>query len=288
MLPMDRPHLDTVVILKAFDGNDRFRGSGTGFLCRARHYHHRPRELLFLVTSAHVVGRNRQRIDVLFQPSEGDEPVIYSVTARSGAGPSTWFANRTSDLAALLLDPARLPENEIHGRSFDVEADTLSIRELRKCEIVEGTEGLLVGFVRPLQNDRRDYPAVRSVALAEIPKRGRSRTPLLVEGTAFPGDSGSPVIVKPERGVGRHPDTATDGKLLGIAHGIGTSESMKVSDDAAGRLQIEETATLIHLVPVDALRTLLHTAVGYTILAETFGPKVRRVRGWLRGRGRAD
>ena len=288
MLPMDRPHLDTVVILEAFDGDDRFYGSGTGFLCRARHYHDRPRELLFLVTSAHVVGRNRQRIDVLFQPSEGDEPVIYSVTARSGAGPSTWFANRTRDLAALLLDPARLPENEIHGRSFDVETDTLSIPELRKCEIVEGTEGLLVGFVRPWQNDRWEYPAVRSVALAEIPKRGRSGTPLLVEGTAFPGDSGSPVIVKPERGVGRHPDTATDGKLLGIAHGIGTSESMKVSDDAAGRLQIEETATLIHLVPVDALRTLLHTAVGNTILAETFGPKVRKVQGWLRGRGRED
>ena len=280
MAPRDRPHLDTVVFLNAFDANDRRCRSGTGFLCRARHYHRRTRELLFLVTSAHVVGRGHQRIDVIFQPCEGETAVTYSVTARGGAGPSTWFANRTRDLAALLLDPAHLPEDEIHGRSFDVEADTLSIRELRQREIVEGTEGLLVGFVRPVHDSLREYPAVRSVTLAEIPKHGRSLTPLLVEGTAFPGNSGRPVILKSERGIGRHPDTDTDGKLLGIARAIRPSGSMEVPDDAAAPIQIEEAATLIRLVPVDALRVLLHRAVRRTILAETFGPIVRKVRGW--------
>ena len=288
MPPSSRPHLATVVVLEVFDGKDRPPGSGTGFLCHARHYRHRTRKLLFLVTNAHGVARNRQRIDVHFQPREGDEAVIYSVTAKSGTGPSTWFVDRTRDLAALLLDPAHLPEDEIDARSFDVEADTLSVRELRQQEIVEGAEGLLVGFVSPAQNGRREYPAVRFVTVAEIPRRGHSRAPLLVEGTAFPGSSGSPVILQPERDIDRHSNTVTEGKLFGIVRGIGISDSIKVSDDDDAPLQIEETATVVHLVPVDALRELLHSAVGNIILAETFGSLVRKVRGWVKRRKHAD
>ena len=118
MPPSSRPHLATVVVLEVFDGKDRPPGSGTGFLCHARHYRHRTRKLLFLVTNAHGVGRNRQRIDVHFQPREGDEAVIYSVTAKSGTGPvisppCCWIqhtSRRTKlTLAASTWRPTRSP-----------------------------------------------------------------------------------------------------------------------------------------------------------------------------------
>ena len=286
MQASERPHLDTVVLLQGFDLKDRFCGTGTGFLCHARHYHRRTRRFLFLVTNAHVVKHAGRRIDVLFRPSGAEEAFVHSVTTRSGAGPGTWFTYRTDDIAALLLDPTHLPD-EIQVRSFDVETDTLSIRELRRLGIAEGAEGRLVGFVERARRKRGEYPALRSVTLAEIPRRWGLLTPLLVEGTMFPGSSGSPVILKPEPGFGDRPDTDPDGKLIGITYAIGPPGGVKLPDGAVAPIRIVETATLAHLVPVDPLRDLLHGAVANTLLAEAFGPKVRRVRGWFRRRGRA-
>lgn len=283
MAASDRPHLDTVVILKGFGVDDDYCGSGTGFLCHGRHYHRRTRKLLFLVTNAHVVGRARRRLDVLFRPFGGEEPFVYSVTARSGAGPGTWFTKKRSDIAALLLDPTHLPE-EIQVRAFDVETDTLSIRELRQLGIAEGAEGRLVGFVEAAGGARLESPAFRSVTLAQLPRRWGLITPLFVEGTAFPGSSGSPVILKPEPSLGQRPNSDPDGKLIGVVCGIGTTYSIGSLDGAATPIQIDETATLVQLVPVNALRRLLRQAVGRVILAETFGPMVREVRSWLPSR----
>jgi hypothetical protein len=286
MRTSERPHLDTVVILQAFDGSGQWSGAGTGFLCRAPHYHRPTQKYLFLVTAAHVVRRNDQQIDVRFRAPEGAGTVIRSVDTREGPGPGTWFLDRTNDLAALLLDPACLPEHEIQTRCFDVEADTLSIRELRRLDIAEGTEGLLVGFVEQARDASGQTPGFRSVTVAGIPRRWRGRAALVVEGTAFPGNSGSPVILRPERGFGGHGRAGPDGKLIGIVQGLVAPNGVVASDDVPGPIQIEETATLVHLVPVDALRRLLADAVGRIILAETFGATVRRVRGWVqRNRG---
>lgn len=280
MQASERPHLDTVVILRAFDDNDELCGAGTGFLCYGRHYHRRTRKLLFLVTNAHVVEHARRRFDVLFRPCGAEEPFVYSVTAKSGAGPGTWFTDKYGDIAALLLDPTHIPD-EVQARSFDVETDTLSIRELRRLGITEGAEGRLVGFVELAREARLEYPAYRSVTLAHVPKRWGLFKLFFVEGTAFPGSSGSPVILKPEPGFGQRPNTDPDGKLIGVARGVGSTYTIGVLDGAAAPIRIDETVTLVHLVPVDELRSLLHHAIGQTILAETFGPMARRVMGWL-------
>lgn len=173
-------------------------------------------------------------------------------------------------------------------RAFDVETDTLSIRELRQLGIAEGAEGRLVGFVKPAFGARLEFPAYRSVTLAQLPRRWGLITPLFVEGTVFPGNSGSPVILKPETGFGQRPKTGPDGKLIGITRAVGSTCSMGLLDGDPAPVEVDETATLVHLVPVDDLRALLHKAVGRTILAETFGPMVRKVRSWLPPRKTAD
>ena len=282
-----RPHLDTVVILKAFDANDELCGAGTGFFCHARHYRRRTRKMLFLVTNAHVGGQACRRFDVLFRPFRAEEAWVYSVTARSGAGPVTWFTNKGSDLAALLLDPTHI-RDEIPVRAFDVETDTLSIRELRQLGIAEGAEGRLVGFVETACGARLQYPAYRSVTLAQLPRRWGLITPFLVEGTAFPGNSGSPVILKPEPGFGQRPNTDPDGKLIGIVYGVGNPYGTELLDGDPAPIEVDETATLIHLVPVDDLRALLHQAVERTLLAGTFGAMVQKARSWLPSRKSAD
>ena len=287
--PGHRPCLDTVVTVAQPGRTDQPWRLGTGFLCRATHWHNPARQLLFLVTSGHVVGSGAARIGTLVQPRTGGKSLAASMTGAVGLGPATWFAYRNHDLAAVLLDPERFPEDLVRRRSFDVETDVLSLRQLRRRGIAAGDEALLVGFVQPAYADGgREYPAVRLATLAGIPPRARPGWPILAEGTGLPGDSGSPVVLRRD-GVagGPHQDEGV-GKLIGVVQGVGTPAKVLRSDGGGRPIEVQQTNGLIRLVPGDALCDLIHYAVGNIIVAETFGPMVRKMRSWLRGRRHAD
>ena len=282
-----RPYLDTVVTVVGLDERQPGR-LGTGFFCRATHWHNAARQLLFLVTSGHVVGSDPEQVAVIFQPRAGDQPVAGTLTGGIGSGPRPWFVDRNHDLAALLLDPQHLPEDRIRYRSFDVETDVLSVRQFRARQIGEGDEALFVGFVEPTYDGGREYPAVRLATVAAIPPRARPGWPLLAEGNAVPGDSGSPVIVKPvwRHRSGRCAEAA--GKPIGVLNGVGRPAAVTRSDDDGTPIEVKEEPGILRLVPADAVRDLIGYAVGNTILAETFGPMVRKVRGWVQGRRHAE
>ena len=287
-MPADcRPYLDTVVTVVCPDGESQQR-LGTGFFCRSTHWHNAARQLLFLVTSGHVVGSDPERVGVIFQPRAGDQLLADSLTGRIGPGPSTWFVDRSNDLAALLLDPERLPEDQVRYRSFDVETDLLSLRQLRQRQIAEGDEALVVGFPEPTYESGREYPAVRLATIAAVPNRARPEWPLMAEGTALPGDSGSPIIVKPERDSRISQRAGAGGKLIGVLEGAGRPATVTRSDDDGNPIEVEQRPGIIRVVPADALHDLINYAVGNTILAETFGPVFRRVRGWVKRRKHAD
>lgn len=275
----ERAYLDTVVRLVTLDDQDRPLGTGAGVLCRC-HDTFKEREFFFLVTTAHLIGGDCEGVIVIFPPREGAEPVLYAVTAETGTGPETWSMDRRRDIAALMLEPARIPADRTRARWFDAKEDMLSVRELRKRGIEPGAAGLRVGFVGLPRDSHWECPVVRPVIVTEIPRHWWSLMPLLLEGTAFPGDSGSPVILKPERDPGLPPDSAAETRLIGLTEAIGWPQ-IRPSDTDAAPLSFTEGPTPVRLVPVDALRDLLQDAVNRVMFAETFGPLLRKVRGWF-------
>lgn len=274
-----RPYLDTVVTVAHEGGKGML---GTGFWCRTAHWHSATRHLLFLVASAHVVRSGPGPFTVICQPHTGDDALAAFVTGEIGPGPGTWFVHRQHDLAALLFDPGRLPADLVRYRWFDLETDVLSLRQMRRRQIGPGDEGLIVGFVEPTYEDgRREYPAVRLATLSVIPNRARQGRPMLGEGTGVPGYSGSLAVLRPERGSG---DAQRDGggKLIAVLDG-GGSEAVPVRSDKDGApTEVREEPGGLRLVPADVLRDLIHDAVASTILADTFGPLVQRMRGWVK------
>lgn len=280
-----RPYLDTVVtVVRPGRGGQ----VGTGFLCRANHWNNAKRQLLFLVSSAHVVGSDPEYVNVIFQPRAGDRAVKRSVKGGIGAGPNTWFVDRGYDLAVRLLDPEGLAQHGIRYRSFDIERDVLPLRELRRADIGEGDEGLVVGFARPTYQDgRREYPAVRLATFSLIPKRARPDWHLLAEGTALPGNSGSPLIVRPKADATGGCDD-DGGKLVGVLGGGGKPARVLRADEEGEPTEVAEEPGLVRAVPADALRDLIQLAVGNTVFAQTFGPLVRRMRGWVTWKRRTE
>ena len=279
-----RPYLDTVVTLGGVKQNGRSRWIGTGFFCRAFRSYWPTRELLFLVTNAHVVCQGFEHMDVVVSPREGDRAVTYSVTGEIGLGPSKWQVDEHHDLAVLLLDPEHLPKDEIRDRTFQVEADALTIRELRRLRIGEGDEALLVGFAFPQHDPVVDYPAVRLATIVRLPERASGRRSFLLEGTTFPGNSGSPVIVRPGRDACGDGRAGGSGKLIGIIRAGGNAATTIRSDKQGVPVEVREGVGKVYIVPVDMLRSVINAIIGAIFLAETFGPMFRKVRGWMRGK----
>ena len=276
-----RSYLDTVVTVAHAGGNGM---AGAGFWCRAAHWHSSARHLLFLVASAHVIRSGPGPFRVIFQRRTGDNTLAGTVTGKIGPGPRSWFVNQEHDLAALLVDPERLPAELVRYRWFDLETDVLTLRQMRRRRIGAGSEGLVVGFAEPVSEyARREYPAVRLATLSVVPGRPQRRWPMLGEGTGMPGDSGSPLVVRPGRDSGGpEPD---GGKLIGVLDGGGREAVPVRVDEDGAPTEIREKPGLLRFVPADGLRDLIHDAVAKTILAETFGPLAQRVRGWVtRGR----
>lgn len=285
-MPHSRPFLDTVVLLEAFGGNGQKRWAGTGFFCRARHWHQEGREFLFLVTNAHVVKPDMEGIVVLFAPHQGDGVVPHTFTARVGRG--AWRTRGGHDLAALQIPPEQLEAEAIRYRSFELDPETLTLGELRKQQIAAGSEALLVGFGLPHRQGLRQYPAVRRASICRLPRRAGFDRTVRLEGTALPGNSGSPLVLKPGPTAEADSDGGAGGKLVGVLCRAGRFPASVRSDDQGRPTEIREGVAVLRAVPVDALRDLIAAEIASIIFAETFGPMLRRVRGWFRRRGHAD
>lgn len=113
-MPHSRPYLDAVVLLAVLDSKGHERRVGTGFFCRSRHWHQEGRELLFLVTNAHVVEPDTESIVVLFAPRGRGGVVPHTFTARKGRG--AWRMSIGHDLAVLRIPPEALEADAIRYR----------------------------------------------------------------------------------------------------------------------------------------------------------------------------
>ena len=282
MLVNERPFLQTVVSLEGRNWDTLRYYRAAGFLCYAPNSRKPSRGRLFLVTNVHLLTQDFDRLDVIFRARDGANTVEYSVTSRADADPDTWFTDRRYDLAVLPLDLQGPSPEGIRYRSFDLDADTLTIPDLRKRGISEGAAGLLIGFGSAREDPHADTPLVRSAIVAGIPRRAKPNRIFLMEGIGFCGNSGSPIILKPGSSTRGVLDGEGMGMLIGVASHGGSPATIVRADEE--RIEAHEGIGILQVVPVDVLRRLIRRASRSIDLAETFGPVVRRVRGWLRRR----
>ena len=277
-----RPYLNTVVMFEARNGDGHRFWAGTGFCCRARHWNDATREFRILVTNAHVVDRDFERIRVSFPPTGGDAVQPFTVTGRIDEGLGTWEVDRKQHLAVLLLQGEQPSLDQIRPRSFDVEADALSLGQLREQGFGPGDEAFLVGFVLPREPGHRKFPGVRLTSISRLPRRMRRRQPFILEGIALPGNSGSPVVLSPGRTADGNHDGGAGGKLIGITYAAHSPPTVIRSDRRGVPAEVRENSGRIHIVPVDVLRKLVDRIIAEVTFSETVVPKFQRLWGWLR------
>ena len=253
-------YMKTIVSLGVADQS--FRHLGTGFL-----YHHplwtedglthyRP----FLVTNKHVV--DGEVTHVRFNQPKLGSLEIHSI---SSVTDGQWITHpRGSDVAVIpVIDPGPLTvgRNVHETEIFLGDLSTPSDDEL--LTITEGIGVFLIGFPLGLIGDDHNFPIVRSGVIARIQDwlEGEKDT-FLIDAPAFPGNSGGPVLVRPDRTAIRNTAAVTQAFLIGmVSQSIMSREVAVSAQTGETRVVFVENTGLSRVVPINTVKEALASAI---------------------------
>ena len=242
--------------------NESFAHIGTGFL-----YHHpmwekegRTHYRAFLVTNKHVMEGGIR--DVRFNHPAYGSLEVHPISAVTDGD---WTIHPDgADVAVIPLlspGPLTLGRNVMEAEIFVGDAGTPSANDL--TTMTEGTGVFLIGFPLALIGDARNYPIVRSGVIARIQDwlSGAEDT-FLIDAPAFPGNSGGPVIVRPDTTAISGTTAITHALLIGVvSQNIRSREVAVSAQTGQQRVVFLENTGLSRVVPISAIKETLTSAI---------------------------
>ena len=216
---------------------------------------------LWLVTCRHVVteAQMSSNLELAIRLNRADrlevEPIsLDDIIAPSGPyGPGIgWYLHPYADVAVMRIRADLIDRENISIQVFVSDSVTIDKNQAIDSNIGEGEPVFLIGFPSGWRPGRRDYPIVRDGILAQIEgwKNDDHKT-LLIDGSAFPGNSGGPVLLK--NYTWKH-----DGEWVNTPALIGVVSARTAAPGIAGGI---ETGDLVVVEPVDAIEEAIAYAL---------------------------
>ena len=252
--------LNTVVALgeRTEDGSVKYNATGFlyGYLTGATNEQAQELYRIFLITNRHVFHRALQRSDILHARFNRPKDVganIYEVELKHASW--TVHPDPKVDVAVMNINHTRLNADGIEYSFFESNRHVFTLEQARAQEIGEGDGVFVLGFPLGNAGDERNYAIVRQgvIARAQDWLNGKSNT-FLIDASIFPGNSGGPVLIKPE-GTSVHGTQAnTRNGLVGMVSEYLTYQEIAVSTQTERpRMIFEENSGLGVVVPHDAI-----------------------------------
>ena len=203
MALLPRDFLDCIIPIGV--ETDRQSWIATGFLV-GRPTEEDPKKFsVFLVTNKHVIQ------DVLdcgldsfvigLNPKEGPPRITAYPCSLYQDQEEQWTSHSQEDIAVLHLKATMLQEHKQRFNFFRTNENLITIDQMTELGLSEGDFVYILGYPMPMQliDPDRHSAIVRSGSIARIRDAlDWGKTDFLVDGFAFPGNSGGPVISKPE------------------------------------------------------------------------------------------
>ncbi len=219
---------------------------------------------VFLVTNKHVF-ENAQVAWLRFNP-EGDEPAReFPLPLFDDNKNQIWLAHSDPeiDLAVVGINARFLRDQNIRFSYFRSDQHIINREQALEGGISEGDGIFVLGFPMGIIGEKCNFVIVRQGAIARIRDSltGNSKE-FLIDTSIFPGNSGGPVVSRPEVISIEGTKAIKIAYLLGVVSTYLTYRDVAISQQTQQpRIIFEENSGLAAVVPVDYLIEIIDTAI---------------------------
>lgn len=262
MALMPPEYLDSVIAIGFRNDDDVFYNS-TGFMY-GRYLDDADGYLVFLITNRHVLEGQDQAI-LRFNPEPGRRAKAFPIELTKKDGTRTWVGHPDSeiDVAAALLDVDVLDEHGIPARFFAEDEHVLFFDDQRAHHLSEGDGVFIIGFPMGEVGEERNYAVVRNGCVARVRDTlADDSSEFLVDGFIFPGNSGGPLVLKPELTSVGNTESFQQAYLIGIVSSYLPYRYVAISQQTQRpRVIFEENSGLAAVFPPDRIREAVERAM---------------------------
>lgn len=160
----------------------------------------------YLVTNRHVVEGHAKMspnpLSVKFNLKAEGLARDYEIPLRDEKNKPTWHfhPNPSIDVAVIRINPDFLAKEQARFAPFRSDLDVLTRAHANELGLAEGDSIFVMGFPMGLVGEHQDYVIVRQGAIARVRDglADLTQETFLIDSLIFPGNSGGPVILRPE------------------------------------------------------------------------------------------
>jgi len=231
---------------------------GSGFLVGRPQDNDPQKSTVYLITNKHVVENGKQII-VKFNSTNNSATMDYPVDLSPNGSPA-YSVHPTADIIAMQINPNVLSNDNSMFNYFNLPKHSLNLSQMRSTGVGEGSLIYALGFPMNLVNDRIQAPICRLGCIARIADAFSDDNTIdfLVDCQTFPGNSGDPIINRPEIVAIEGTPHNNSANLIGILHSYITYQETLVSTQTKRvRVVNEENSGLTMVHPVDRIKEVV-------------------------------
>jgi len=254
------PHfIDTVVALGIGDPKKEVAWVATGFFY-GRHVGKDPTGQdmwrVYLVSNRHVL-EGHDKLWIRCNPKAGEAAQIFRIRLVDADGNFMWYSSDAegADVAVASINAPVLMEKGMKFDFFTDNGDGANIEKMNELGITEGDFAYTIGFPFGLVGRERNFAIIRGGPIARMRDLlVHAETQFLVDSVVFPGNSGGPVIYKPDALAVQGTKSVNRSYLIGVVTGYLTYRDVAISRQTGqDRVVFEENSGLASVQPVDLI-----------------------------------
>ena len=190
---------------------------------------------------------------VRFNKLQDREQQTFRISLLAGGKP-TWFLHPKADVAVIRTSWKDLDAKGARWETFVAERGTLTRIAASDFGLLEGDEVFMIGFPIGWREAQQDYPIVRHGTLAQIQGWLRKEhDTFLIDSAGFPGNSGGPVITKPQLKTVDGVQSSSGFLLIGMVSNLKTWKE-------EGTGEILDLVDLVEIIPMDLIDETIELA----------------------------
>ena len=155
---------------------------------------------LYLITNKHVID-NKQEIFIRIKNKESNIFEDVKIPLISGKNEHLFYlhSNKNIDIAVIPMNQNILNENTYELSFYDIDENAITSKELFKNEMTEGSLIYMLGYPFGLKDKYSLKPIVKLGSIARMSEELINNEHIIVADIHnFPGNSGSPIFIRPE------------------------------------------------------------------------------------------